>query len=377
MRTTLLLALVPALAAGILSAAQSTQEPVDRSVIDGRDVINVANDKISLSLRAVGGAMVRLLIQDDSSQLNPFEGLGHFVCVDGFGPVSNEEQAAGLPGHGEAHRVPWDVVSSRKENGTRTVEFSAALPLVHENFRRTLRVVDGENVIYFDSELESLLGFDRPVNWGEHATISGSFLEQGKTVTDMSATRAMTRSYESEAVDPPDHHNLADFKEFKWPMAPTTNGTLVDMRISPTIAPVMDQTTSLMNPSRRLAFVTSLHPDRRALLGYVFRREEYPWIQIWDSYPGGARRSYRGMEFAVQPFDLPRRDVIQTNSMFDTPTYRWLPANSKITSSFLMFYTRTPEGFSQVDDVVLDNGQLTIIDRSHSKQITLKASRGL
>jgi len=377
MRTTLLLALVPALAAGILSAAQSTQEPVDRSVIDGRDVINVANDRISLSLRAVGGAMVRLLIQDDSSQLNPFEGLGHFVCVDGFGPVSNEEQAAGLPGHGEAHRVPWDVVSSRKENGTRTVEFSAALPLVHENFRRTLRVVDGENVIYFDSELESLLGFDRPVNWGEHATISGSFLEQGKTVTDMSATRAMTRSYESEAVDPPDHHNLADFKEFKWPMAPTTNGTLVDMRISPTIAPVMDQTTSLMNPSRRLAFVTALHPDRRALLGYVFRREEYPWIQIWDSYPGGARRSYRGMEFAVQPFDLPRRDVIQTNSMFDTPTYRWLPANSKITSSFLMFYTRTPEGFSQVDDVVLDNGQLTIIDRSHSKQITLKASRGL
>jgi len=377
MRTTLLLALVPALAAGILSAAQSTQEPVDRSVVDGRDVINVVNDKISLSLRAVGGAMVRLLIQDDSSQLNPFEGLGHFVCVDGFGPVSNEEQAAGLPGHGEAHRVPWDVVSSRKENGTRTVEFSAALPLVHENFRRTLRVVDGENVIYFDSELESLLGFDRPVNWGEHATISGSFLEQGKTVTDMSATRAMTRSYESEAVDPPDHHNLADFKEFKWPMAPTTNGTLVDMRISPTIAPVMDQTTSLMNPSRRLAFVTSLHPDRRALLGYVFRREEYPGIQIWDSYPGGARRSYRGMEFAVQPFDLPRRDVIQTNSMFDTPTYRWLPANSKITSSFLMFYTRTPEGFSQVDDVVLDNGQLTIIDRSHSKQITLKASRGL
>ena len=377
MKTPLLLAVIPIVAAGIISARPSQQEPVDRSVIDGRDVINLTNDKISLSLRAVGGAMVRLLIQDDSSQLNPFEGLGHFVCVDGFGPVSKEEQAAGLPGHGEAHRVPWDVVSSRKESGTRAVEFSAALPLVHENFRRTLRVVDGENVIYFDSELESLLAFDRPVNWGEHATISGSFLEQGKTLTDMSATRAMTRSYESEAVDPPENHNLADFKEFKWPMAPTTSGTFVDMRVSPTIAPVMDQTTSLMNPSRRLAFVTALHPERRALLGYVFRREEYPWIQIWDSYPGGGRRSYRGMEFAVQPFDLPRRDVIQANSMFDTPTYRWLPANSTITSSFLMFYTRTPDGFSQVDEVVLENGQLTIQDRRSGKQIVLKASRGL
>jgi hypothetical protein len=299
------------------------------------------------------------------------------VCVDGFGPVSKEEEAAGLPGHGEAHRVPWDVVSSAKENGELTVQFTAALPLVQETFRRTLRMIDGESVVYIDSELESLLAFDRPINWGEHATISGPFLEQGKTITDMSATRAMTRSYVSESVDPPDHHNLADFKEFGWPMAPTVSGAPVDVRVSPVISPVMDQTTSLMDPSRRLAYVTALHPGRQAILGYLFRREDYPWIQIWDSYPGGGRRSYRGMEFAVQPFDLPRRDVIQTNSMFETPTYRWLPAMSKITSSFIMFYARSPEGFSQVDNVVLENGAITIEDRKHDKKIVLKASRGL
>ena len=360
-----------------VAAAQPPQEAVDRSTLDGRPVITIANDKLSLALRAVGGAMVRLLMKDDSAQLNPFEGLGHFVCVDGFGPVSKEEEAAGLPGHGEAHRVPWDLMSSGKENGTLTVQFSATLPLVQENFRRTLRIVDGENVIYVESELESLLAFDRPINWGEHATISGAFLEQGKTVTDMSATRAMTRSYESEAVDPPDHHNLADFKEFKWPMAPTVAGALVDMRISPTVTPVMDQTTSLMDPSRRLAYVTALHPERKALLGYVFRREEYPWIQIWDSYPGGGRRAYRGMEFAVQPFDLTRREVIQMNSMFDTATYRWLPAQSKIASSFIMFYTRVPDGFSRVDDVALENGTITIEDRRNNKRIVLRASRGL
>lgn len=365
------------IAVAIVSGSEPRQEPIDRGMVDGRPVFTIANDKLSLALRATGGAMVRLVMKDDSSQLNPFEGLGHFVCVDGFGPVSKEEEAAGLPGHGEAHRVPWDLMSSGKENGTLTVQFSAALPLVHENFRRTLRLVDGESVIYVESELESLLAFDRPINWGEHATISGAFLEQGKTVTDMSATRAMTRSYESEAVDPPDHHNLADFKEFKWPMALTVAGTLVDMRISPTVTPVMDQTTSLMDPSGRLAYVTSLHPERQALLGYVFRREEYPWIQIWDSYPGGGRRSYRGMEFAVQPFDLPRRDVIQTNSMFDTPTYRWLPAQSKITSSFIMFYMRTPDGFTQVDEVQLENGTITIEDRKNGKRIVLQASRSL
>jgi hypothetical protein len=361
----------------MLAAACGVAAAQESGTFDGRPVTTVSNDKLSLAIRTVGGAMVRLVMNDDATQLNPFEGLGHFVCVDGFGPVSKEEQAAGLPGHGEAHRVPWELLSSAKKDGALRVEFRAALPIVHENFRRTITLIDGESVVYVDSELESLLGFDRPINWGEHATIGGPFLEQGKTVTDMSAKRAMTRSYESEAVDPPDNHNLADFKEFVWPMAPTVGATPVDARIAPTITPLMDQTTSLMDTSRRLVYVTAFHPGRQALLGYVFRRAEYPWTQMWDWYPGGGRRSQRGMEFAVQPFDLPRRDVIQTNSMFDTPTYRWLPANSKITSNFVMFYTRTPDAFSQVDDVVLEGGSLTIVDRAHGKSVVLKASRGL
>ena len=356
-------------AGGVLAQEQVT--------LDGRPVRLFSNDKLTLAVRSVGGGMTQLLMRDDPEKLNPLQGLGHFVCVDGFGPVSKEERAAGLPGHGEAHRVPWEMLSAEKKDGTLTVAFTATLPIVQETFRRTIHMVDGESVVYVDSELESLLGFDRPINWGEHATIGGPFLEQGKTVTEMSAKRSMTRSYESEAVDPPDHHNLADYKEFTWPMAPTAAGPLVDMRIAPTITPVMDQTTSLMDQSRRLVFVSAFHPGKQALFGYVFRREEYPWLQIWDSYPGGTRRSSRGLEFAAQPFDLPRREVIDANSMFGTPTYRWLPAKSKIASSFVMFYTRTPQGFTRVDDVVLENGKLTIEDRGSGKKIVLNASRGL
>ena len=349
----------------------------DEVTLDGRPARLLANDKLALTMRSLGGVMAQLVLKDDPDALNPLQGLGHFVCVDGFGPVSKEERAAGLPGHGEAHRVPWDVLSSEKKDGTLTVEFAATLPLVQEIFRRTIHMVDGENVIYVDSELENLLGFDRPINWGEHATMGGPFLEQGKTVTEMSAKRASTRSYVSEAVNPPDVHNLADDKEFTWPMAPTVGGGLVDVRIAPTITPVMDQTTSLMDPSRRLVFVSSFNPGKQVVFGYVFRREEYPWTQLWDSYPGGTRNSSRGMEFASQPYDLPRHDVIGASTMFDTPTYRWLAARSKIGSSFVMFYTRTPAGFTRVDDVRLEDGKLTIEDRTSGKKIVLNASRGL
>lgn len=353
--------------------AASAQKDV---VIDGRPALDLSNDKLILTMRKQGGSMVRLLLSDDAKSVNPLHArLGHFVCVDGFGPVSEEERKAGLPGHGEANRVPWEMTSSERKDGVLAVAFSATLPLVQEVFRRTVRMVDGENVVYIESELENLMAFDRPVNWGEHSTIGPPFLERGKTVVEMSARRAMTRSHESQTDGQP--HRLASFKEFAWPMAPGLNGESIDVRPVPTAAPIGDHTTSLMDPSRKLVFVTAFHPEQRLLLGYVFRREEYPWTQLWEFYPAASERLARGLEFAVQPFDMPRRDVIQTNSMFDTPTYRWLPAKSTIGSAFLMFYVRTPEGFRKVDDVTLDGGKLTIRDRTSGAEMTLPASRGL
>jgi len=86
----------------------------ERTLLDGRPVIVIANDKLTLNVRIEGGAMVRLLLNDNPDAVNPMHRLGHFVCVDGFGPVSPEERKAGLPGHGEANRVTWEVLSSDK-----------------------------------------------------------------------------------------------------------------------------------------------------------------------------------------------------------------------------------------------------------------------
>jgi hypothetical protein len=83
------------------------------------------------------------------------------------------------------------------------------------------------------------------------------------------------------------------------------------------------------------------------------------------------------MEFATQPFDLPRTEVLKAGPLFDTPVFRVLPAKSKIASSFLMFYTRVPEGFQKVDDVRLQGGTLTIEDHAAAKTISLAASRSL
>jgi len=128
-----------------------------------------------------------------------------------------------------------------------------------------------------------------------------------------------------------------------------------------------------MDPARKVVFITALHPGKRLLLGYLFKPQEYAWTQNWEYYPPNKKLA-RGLEFSTQPFDVPRREVVQLNSLFGSPVFRWLPARTKIGSRFLMFYAHTPEGLSKVDDVRLENDKIIIEDHRAHKQVTLNAS---
>jgi hypothetical protein len=297
--------------------------------------------------------------------------VGHFVCVDGFGSPSAEERAAGLAMHGEAYLQPWKLMAAEKQGATTTVKFNVNLPLLQETFTRVLRMVDNESVIYVDSELESQVAFDRTANWGEHPFLFPPFLEAGNTVVDMSGTRSRTRTYPARSGG--QRLPFPQGQDFTWPMVPDTNGTPLDLRTAAADAVWMGHTTTLMEPSRRLSYVTVLNTARHYLLGYVFRQEEYPWVQNYMNYTKDGW-SGRGVEFATQPFDLPRRDMLALNRMFDTPVYRLLPAKSKIGARFLLFYVQSPEGMTRVDDVRLENGKIVVEDRASGKTLTLAAS---
>lgn len=360
------------------------------TVFEDLSALVMSNDKIALTVLTEGGAMGQIVLAEDKEKINPLwnpywiarqAGLqrptsvfrGHFLCLDGFGPSSNEERDAGLPFHGEAPTLPWQLRSQQKQAATQSAEFFVTLPLAQETLTRTYHIVDGENIVWVDTSLTSLLAFDRPAFWGEHATVSAPFLEPGKVAVDMSVSRSKTKAIPEQARPT---RQLRSFVDFDWPMAPTIDGQRFDLRTAPLKAGTTEHVTSLIDPARRLGFATALHPEKRLLIGWVFRRSEFPWVQTWMSNPG-ANRMTRGLEFATQPFDLPRADVLRHGPLFDTPVLRILPAKSTITSSFLMFYTSVPAGFLKVDDVQLAGGKLIIEDRANKKTITLAASRSL
>ena len=379
---------VPLLWLCLAAICLAQEAVVQQTLFEGRPALILSNDKLELTIFTHGGAFANLTLRDDPEKLSPLWNsvrmaqaggpkhsrfsFGHFICVDGFGPASPEELSAGFPGFGEARALPWAVAFSGKEENIRSLTFSVKLPFVQELLTRTHRIVDGENVIYVETEIENLLAYDRPLCWAEHVTLGPPFLEPGVTVVDMSAHQARTGAHELTPGALPDR--FASFRDFTWPMAPGVDGNKIDVCVVPLKPNSSDLTTSLMDPSRSLVFVTALHPVKRLVLGYVFKPDEFPWLQNWEYYPPNPKTMARGLEFSTQPFAVGRREAIQTHSMLGAPTYRWLPARSKISSHFLMFYARTPEGFQKVDDVRLEAGTLTVEDHQAAKKITLAAS---
>ena len=355
-----------------------------------RPAIVVANDKIELAILPLSGAMASLTlvngdpinpmwdaIQNDREQGRPERtagGTGHFVCVDGFGPVSEEEAASGLSGHGEAARLAWATAAAKSSAGLAELTQAVTLPRHQELFTRTISLRDGENVVRVHSTLESLLGFDRPAVWAEHATIGSPFLEPGVTVVDLSPNRAMTRPRPKPVRGR--KHRLPGGVEFEWPMAPTQSGGKVDLRAAPVDHDSLDHTGHLMTSSGELAWVTALHPEKRLVLGYLFKTSEYPWLQTWENYPAKGMLA-RGLEFGTQAFDRPRREMITQNRLFGELLYRWLPAMSKIESTYLMFWASTPEDFEGVSAVELSGGKLTVKDDRSGKTLTLATRQPL
>ena len=375
-----------------LAAVAAAQSPARPAAFDDRPALELANGKLQLTVLVQGASMASLILLDDAAKMDPMwnparmtrelggkrgqaGGTGHFVCVDGFGPTSPEERAAGLPGHGEAHRQTFQVLRAARDGAATMLAMSATLPIVQETFARTFRMVDGENVVQVESALENLMGFDRPVNWAEHGTIGSPFLASGQTVVDVSGVRSRTRPYEAGRSGPLERR-LTSGGDFSWPMAPGVDGKPVDLRLTPANPHYLDHAATLVDPAQPLGWITAINLEQRLVFGYLFKREEYPWVQYWGNYPPNGKMA-RGLEFSTQPFDVPRRDAISMGRLFDQPVYRWLPAKSTIRTKFLMFYAHVPEGMKKVDAVRLEGGRIVIEDRAAGKRVTLAASLGL
>jgi hypothetical protein len=249
--------------------------------------------------------------------------MGHNLCLDTFGAPSAEEFAAGIPVHGEASVVPYDI---RQTDGciVTTTQLPRAGLLVER--RIELRGC----AVNIKESVENLFATDRPIAWTQHVTLGPPFLECGTTQFRASATRS--RVFESQFGDA---DYLVPAAEFLWPHAPRAGGALADLQVFNAAGCSGAFTAHLMDPNRKSAFFVAFAPSFRLAFGYVWKQADFPWLGIWEenhsrpSPPWNGRCLARGMEFGVSPFPESRRAMMERSRMFGAPTYRWLPARSR------------------------------------------------
>ncbi len=347
-----------------------------------------SNGKIALTILNSGATLADLVLKEDATRFSPLWNparaarlaggtadasgvMGHFLCLDGFGSPSKAELKAGYPFHGEAGSQHFEILQSTKVGSIASVILAARLPLAHEFVTRTIRMADGENIAYIDTEVENLLSFDRPISWAEHATIGPPFFEPGKVAVDIPAHRCRVRP-EKETPFP---GRLEPLRDFEWPMAPLRNGGDANLLDVPGGKAGFDLAACLVNPERTYGYIAAFRRDKKLLFGYVFRRRDFPWLMNWMNYSGDSQAA-RGIEFSTQPYDVSHRETVDAHEMFGMPTYRWLSAKSKLRTRFLLFYTKTPDDFDAVSDILLEDGQLKIRSKS-GQTIVLNARLSL
>jgi hypothetical protein len=268
--------------------------------------------------------------------------MGHNLCLDIFGAPTDEEAAAGLTPHGEASVASYDIDTAASGDA---LTMRADLPLAQIVVER--RIALHERTVRICETITNLAGVDRPIGWTQHVTLGPPFLEKGVTRFEASATKSKT--YES-AFGAADY--LRAGAEFNWPQAPRIRAGTSDLRCLAEISSSSAYTAHLMDSRDKHAFFVAFSPTHRLAFGYVWRRDDFPWLGIWEenhsrsSAPWNGKTLARGMEFGVSPFPESRRAMVDRRTLFDVPTYRWLPARGRLDVEYWVIVSgaqRTPE----------------------------------
>jgi hypothetical protein len=252
--------------------------------------------------------------------------MGHNLCLDIFGAPSAEEAAAGMTVHGEASVASYEVSA---DSGRLTQR--AQFPIAQMRFERLIRF-GSDRAIEIRETLENLSAADRPIAWTQHATLGPPFLERGRTEFRASATKS--KVFEGDFGQQGAYQKRA--AEFDWPNVPRADRGYADLRVYNSASSSAGFTTHLMDPHREHACFVAFSPTSKLAFGYVWQRADFPWLGIWEENhsranpPWSSRTLTRGMEFGASPIPESRRQMIERNSLFGVPGYRWIPAKSTV-----------------------------------------------
>ena len=300
---------------------------------------------------------------------------GHNICLDYFGPPSEEEAAQGLSTHGEAPSLKWRKTGERLRAGQLSLTLSVHLPEAGLEFSREIGLRANEPVVYFKETVANERKLDHFFHWTQHVTLGPPFITPEDCRVFISATNGVTSpdAYGAQAL-------LEFGKEFQWPIAPASSGGEVDLSRCLIRKGFGVVASLLLDPARDTQFVGALNTRERLLVAYCFRRADCPWVTIWEENcarenpPWNGRTQTRGLEFGSTPLPVTRRDAFTRGPLLAVPTFATVPACGRVTISYLAFLAHRPEGFGEVRDVRVSKNTIHVQGGEPRQEISVPAS---
>jgi hypothetical protein len=286
---------------------------------------------------------------------------GHNICLDYFGPPSEEEAAQGLSTHGEAPSAKWQKSKLRASSHEVALTLAVRLPVARLRFSREIRLRRGETVAYFQETVINENKADHFFHWTQHVTLSPPFLGHDTSRITISATRGRTHpgGYGGNEL-------LASGRNFHWPFAPARDSGSIDLARPFARQGLGFLVSVLLNPRRKVQYVAAHNQPNGLLFGYCFRTSDFPWVAIWEenesraAAPWNGHAQTRGLEFGSTPSPVTRREAFAVAPMFGAPTFSTVPAKGKVTVNYVSFLAHIPADFGGVRDINVGENEILI-----------------
>jgi len=335
------------LAAALVSCAAQT-------TVDSRPVVVLEGDAARVAVDLWGGSIAQFQISGHalnpltwtSGEPEPAHPMGHFLCLDRWGPPSEAESKNGMPFHGEASHVAWRVIrNSARSGGEIQGELAATLPIAGFEVTRRMRLSDGVALLRVSESVSNTNKLGRVYNMVQHPSIAPPFLDE-TTLVDANAGKGFMQSSPLPNPEQP---------AIVWPQALKDRRPVNLRNLSNDDVPEVASFTI----EDEYGWVTASTASKGLLIGYIWKTSDYPWLNIWRNVVNG-KPNARGLEFGTTGLHQPVGILVAKGKIFDRPIYAYIDAGQTVTRSYAAFLFRIPLDYRGVERISYDSGRLTL-----------------
>ena len=340
-------------------------------IVDGRPSIVFEGEVAKAVVDIGGGAIVDFHLE--KRPLNPLswgqEGestedrwMGHFVCLDRWGAPGDGEAANGMPFHGEASRVGWQVESGPKKKGDLIeADMSALLPMAGLEIERHVAMSSHSAFMSVTETVTNRNKLGRVYNMVQHPSIAAPFLSKA-TLIDCNGRQGFMDSsplpnpeepavYWPQAIKDGVPLNMRRFPDADHADMAADSGTIHDV-----VSYVIEE---------EYGWITACNPEEQLLIGYIWRTQDYPWVIEWRHLENGVPAAI-GLEFGTTGLHQPPAVLVSKHQIFGRRLFDYLDTGESARRSYGVFLGEIPSTYRGVARIVVENGTLTVKERGVS-----------